>query len=95
MKAESVLRTIGDAPHLRLSGLFAPAEVRVTSERSDPGAPIIAPTSGDTGIGLARVAAVKGYRLILVMPEIDVARTRQAHAGPDLCLPDFCRMGHG
>ena len=37
--------------------------------RLQPGATIVEPTSGNTGIGLAMVAAVRGYRLLLVMPE--------------------------
>ncbi|WP_188237176.1 cysteine synthase A [Sphingopyxis sp. LK2115] len=93
MKANSILDTIGNTPHIRMAKLFPDAEVWVKSERSNPGGSIkdriglamieaaerdgslkeggtiVEPTSGNTGIGLAMAAAVKGYRLVLVMPE--------------------------
>ncbi len=48
---------------------LAMVEAAERSGELKPGGTIVEPTSGNTGIGLAIVAAVKGYRLILVMPE--------------------------
>jgi len=65
--------------------------------RLQPGDTIVEPTSGNTGLGLALVAAVKGYRLILCMPD-DASAERRAllvHYGAEVVLTPARKLMKG
>ena len=115
-RADTILDTIGNTPHVRLTRLFpgSGVDIWVKNERANPGGSIkdrialsmvedaersgllqpggtiIEPTSGNTGVGLAMVAAAKGYTLKLCMPEsmsIERRRLMKAYGAEFVLTP--------
>ena len=76
---------------------LAMIEAAERSGELQPGATIVDPTRGNTGIGLALVAAVKGYRLIITMPA-DSSQERQdllRHFGAEVILTPARKLMRG
>ncbi len=80
----------GDNPAGSVKDRPAISMIRRAEARGDikPGATLIEPTSGNTGIGLAMAAAIRGYRMVLIMPEhLSVERRQTMRAfGADIIL---------
>src|SRR6202166_383742 len=71
MKCHNILEAIGNTPIIRLNRLAkdSPAEVWVKADYLNPGGTIIEGTSGNTGMGLALVACVRGYKVVFTITD--------------------------